>query len=564
MHFSTSFDTRTGERALSKLWFSASRVENILAAGAFLGLIVFLSVVSMQNIVFGGERIAVEEKRQLAQLPQIKGATDLADFAANFQSFYNDRFAFRLPLTAIRNYLNYAVFSASGCADVAIGRSGWLFYAKRSAGVLEASVNFSPFSEEALSLWSRMLQYRRDSLAAQGIQYLFFIAPEKGTIYAEFLPRGCKRNQGQSRASQLLAYLKRHSDVETIDAASLLLAEKAEGTIVYLKTDSHWNDVGAGVIAKSLLSHLSQKFPAIEKFAPDDFISSEKSFSGDLTDLLGQNGLISELAPQVDLVRATATVVKGSSLPVSTAVTVRDAAEQSKFATYDRGSDLPRAYVLRDSFGSRLAPILSERFSYVEYNWTHEFDLKAIIAAKPNVVIEELAERHLFEGYPDNIPMFLERDSENVRDGQSRTSLADRSNAYQAHPQALKRQNGSICKFGERFDVQIAKPKRTTSGVFLKFLWHSNADQKLDYKYAFTCLDDGGKILGGHDDMAQDICCRKVQKGEEWSDEIEIPAVDLNGCTQIGLVLYKGIDGELPVREGRSDSGNLRLLIGLQ
>ena len=70
------------------------------------------------------------------------------------------------------------------------------------------------------------------------------------------------------------------------------------------------------------------------------------------------------------------------------------------------GSSLPRAVVFRDSFVSALAPFLSEHFSRVAYAWQKDFDAPLVQRERADVVIQEIASRHLytFTPSPELIP----------------------------------------------------------------------------------------------------------------------------------------------------------------
>src|SRR6185295_18217610 len=84
-------------------------------------------------------------------------------------------------------------------------------------------------------------------------------------------------------------------------------------------------------------------------------------------------------------------------------------AGEGRIVTEIPGSTLPRAVVFRDSFASRLAPYLSEHFSRVVYLWQNNFDVDAVRAERPAIVIQEIAGRHLMSVSPySNAPSPLE------------------------------------------------------------------------------------------------------------------------------------------------------------
>ena len=72
----------------------------------------------------------------------------------------------------------------------------------------------------------------------------------------------------------------------------------------------------------------------------------------------------------------------------------------SQAITEIAGSNLPRAVVIRDSFMSAVAPFLSEHFSRAVYVWRNDFDAASIEAEHPDVVIQEIVGRHLYDYVP--------------------------------------------------------------------------------------------------------------------------------------------------------------------
>jgi hypothetical protein len=75
-------------------------------------------------------------------------------------------------------------------------------------------------------------------------------------------------------------------------------------------------------------------------------------------------------------------------------------AEVGRLVTEIPGSSLPRAVVFRDSFASRLAPYLSEHFRRAVYLWQDDFDADVVLNEHPDVVIQEIVGRHLYEFVP--------------------------------------------------------------------------------------------------------------------------------------------------------------------
>ena len=74
--------------------------------------------------------------------------------------------------------------------------------------------------------------------------------------------------------------------------------------------------------------------------------------------------------------------------------------EEGRVVTEIPGSPLPHAVIFRDSFASRLGPLLSEHFSRAVYLWQNDFDADAVEREHPDVVIQEIVGRHLYNFIP--------------------------------------------------------------------------------------------------------------------------------------------------------------------
>ncbi len=89
--------------------------------------------------------------------------------------------------------------------------------------------------------------------------------------------------------------------------------------------------------------------------------------------------------------------------------------EEGRLVTEIDDPSLPRAVIFRDSFVSRLVPFLSEHFSRAVYLWQNDFDAAEVEKEHPDVVIQEIVGRHLYnfipspELVPPNDPTVFER-----------------------------------------------------------------------------------------------------------------------------------------------------------
>jgi len=136
--------------------------------------------------------------------------------------------------------------------SVILGRSGWLFFAGDEALASYRAVQ--PFTEAELAAWQRRIETRRDWLAERGIRYLVVIAPNKETIYPEFMPESLNRVRAVTRLDQLVAHLRAHSNVAVVDPRDALRTAKAAAFCI--SDRYHWNDVGAWLLYREIVTGL--------------------------------------------------------------------------------------------------------------------------------------------------------------------------------------------------------------------------------------------------------------------------------------------------------------------
>jgi len=329
------------------------------------------------------------EKRRLAQAPEVSFRwSALAALPAQVTAFWNDTFGFRPLLIRLHNRSTMRL-GVSPSKSVIIGRRGWLFYTEE--GSIDYYRGTRPFSQADLVRWQQILEARRDWLADRGIRYLFVIAPDKDTIYPEYMPSRISRLRTTTRLDQLIAHLHAYSDLEVLDLRQALLDAKGTDPI-YRLTDTHWNDLGAFVAYREVMQRLAGWLPTGGPAPLSSFEPRRYPASGDLAGMLSLDGVLVE--DWLDLLPRTPRRAhpQGAVPPGYGESRVQD--------TDDAG--LPTAVMLHDSFGRNLVPLVAEHFRHIVFAWTLTVDPTLLRDERPDVVIQESAERFLMARPPSD------------------------------------------------------------------------------------------------------------------------------------------------------------------
>ena len=370
------------------------RAANATLAALFLAGIALPCVGTFFALDTGGMK---DENRKMADPPSVTQGK-LKEYPRRAEEWFNDHFGMRNSLVLAHSLFERKVFGVSSSSRVVVGQDGWLFYADDR--IIEMRRGLLPISEEDLRKWQTLIEERRDWLASQNIRYVFMFAPEKSSIYEEFLPGYLAPVRDETRLDQFLAWMRAHSTVEVLDLRVPLRAAKSERRLYHL-TDTHWNEEGAFVAYGQIAAWLESKFPKVRPLKREDFEPSVLvTPGGDLAGMLALKSAMHEERLRL-LPRTPSAVRAGAQTEV---MKKRQWVPGYSPAVFERdNAEIPRAMIVHDSFFEMEKPFLSRHFGRsVFVSW---FFIPEIIAdEKPDVVIDEMVERVLSRPVQANAP----------------------------------------------------------------------------------------------------------------------------------------------------------------
>lgn len=218
----------------------------------FIG--VFCAVIGLAFPIFNifSKQLSMDshENRLLTGLPQVLHSP-LRELPRNLDNFLVDNSPFRYQFVLVNAGLDYALFGTSQSDQVLPGRKGWLFY-KDGPNAAQPMANYQGLTElndsaEVLAEASAGLQILNDRLAENGCTLVLDLTPSKDRIYREYMPDGYPIVNEQNRTDLLAAYLQSHTTVPVVWRYDLLRSQARQNPdrLLYYKTDTHWNAVGA-------------------------------------------------------------------------------------------------------------------------------------------------------------------------------------------------------------------------------------------------------------------------------------------------------------------------------
>ncbi len=324
-----------------------------------------------------GVKNANRENRPLAQLPALigeDGALNL-DFPSGFDKYVNDHFALREHIVTACNTATVGLLGDYNGESAIIGRDGTLLYAETAGDHLGTNL----LSGERIASAADYLCALQAELNAQGRQFVFIVAPNKATIYPEYMP-GRLRPVDGSRNIDALQNALAERGVCFIDARALLTeAKHAYDRPVYYLRDSHWNNLGAALVFNAIAGELG-----LEHVDETSFMTAN-DYSGDLVNFVYPS------APHYE--ERLVYSFKHEYSPVGHMVNF------DMFKENETESDANDAVLLvyHDSFGKSLQPFLSSacgRLVMLKSN-SPSYRIEDAEACGADFVVIELVERNL-------------------------------------------------------------------------------------------------------------------------------------------------------------------------
>jgi hypothetical protein len=360
---------------------NSRRVADAAIVGLFLAITAGYGGASLRNALTDAAKSAEG------------GAVSWKLWPAWAEKYFTDHLAIRDAVVAWHGRIKAEWLRSSPNPQVLLGRGGWLFYNQSAlAGTLSPG---DPAFTERVDRWAAALSARRAWLAERGIRYLVVLAPDKQSIYPDYLPRFARRH-GPTGLDDLLVRCSCDPELSILDLRPTLRAARPAGP-VYWHTDTHWSPTGAYLGYGATVTALGRWFPTMTPLPPTAFAARPMhSCGGDLARLIGLLGRMPEDAPRLE------------PLTPAHARLVNDAAElrSEPQLTHVRPQvwvndtpDRPRVLLLGDSFADEAyCSLLAEHCGRLVKVGSYGSQEALIERERPDVVVFEFVERTL-EGY---------------------------------------------------------------------------------------------------------------------------------------------------------------------
>lgn len=356
-----------------------------LAAALFL-LLIFAPMAA--QLLSGGATVSTIERRALASFPAFADAAAApAQFPGRLSAWMEDHMGLRAPLTRLYTKVTDELDLSSSRFAVR-GDDGWLFLALDDA--LASHQGLTPFAPGEAQAFVDGAELMVE--AACGKPFAILIAPDKHTIYGEYLSTYPRRSARPTRL-ETLAGAAPAAGLSLAAPVDALLSAK-EKAQVYYKTDSHWTARGAYEGYRALMDALMKAGLDAAVVAESRVIAAgETQHKGDLYGLLGIENAAPEPATRW-IIEDGAKTLREESIPDY------DWGDFPSMRWTSSENDAPRLVVFGDSYFYGLKPFLENSFSSVTFihHRLGKAPLAALASCDFDAVALEMVERHLNHG----------------------------------------------------------------------------------------------------------------------------------------------------------------------
>jgi|688.fasta_scaffold00776_36 hypothetical protein len=323
-------------------------------------------------------RLENREPRALPDLP----ATGLEWTALPqaLDAWHADTFGARDELLRWHHAQTLLGFGAAPTPTLLLGQQGWIFFTGDHSR--EAWLGRESLTPGHIDEWSQRLEARIRYFGERGIDYRFAIAPNKETIYPEFLP-ACEWRSGPTPLEQWLAGLSPAARACVLDLRPALFDEKrfddpAAGDFVYFPHGTHWTERAAWRVSRELAPTIPGR-EALQRVRDELDPGDTWAINLNLLERLRQPVWNQRwIAP---LARCTTGIDRHIYM--------------TREAHWERPGSDPRLLLVTDSFGPLLPRYLAEGSRELYFRWRPRFPMEALIEARPERIVELQSERRI-------------------------------------------------------------------------------------------------------------------------------------------------------------------------
>lgn len=355
----------------------------------FICIFMLILVVPFATMNFKPNQTSDIDNKVLTEFPEITASSETVEALENY---VDDRVGFREKAIELYTAAVDKVFRVMIHPLFMYGKDGHIFYKDPNYIAAYQRLNTD---EEYLNSLTEFLSETKTYLDGKDIRFLYFLCPDKKTIYPEFFPDSVHVKEDEKTVISVMRDNLSKTDVEYVIPDAELLKAK-ESQVIYNKMydATHWNEFGSFIGQKLLDQHVQNWFSDVKPLSEEDFTLEFVTMENLDTSDFPINDQVPVYSLKVDTSQ-DATFYLEPSLRIPT----------KTFYAHFMNPEVTNGKILlvfTDSYFATYHKYYNNRFSEVYYVHRQNSDYLQYMVnlVIPNVVVFETAERSITSEMP--------------------------------------------------------------------------------------------------------------------------------------------------------------------
>lgn len=324
-------------------------------------------------------------KKELAEFPSVQDENNNinAKFFSEFDDYFTEHLVFRPQLVSCDNYIKSQIFSGDA-GNVVVGKNGYIFSQETISDYTGKT-----FTQRKINNIAQTIRIMQDKVLNSGNNFVFTVAPNKNTIYPNYMPSRYIKGENSN-----LSMLKTEIEKRNINYTDLEFVLKSADGEMYLKRDTHWNNIGALYGFNAIMSSLGKECKDYNGISYD----KKKTWRGDLDKLLYPSGGILDYQyyfnNSYDDIKILLPRLNGDNNTIMSELMGDSEKNDSLIKSMNTKAN-GQLLMLRDSFARAMLPYLLDNYKSVTLTRSQPFSLTSLSENSNTDVVYEIVERNL-------------------------------------------------------------------------------------------------------------------------------------------------------------------------
>lgn len=335
-------------------------------------IILFFMICSLPFIAtFFHKEYENTENKILSDFPDLmeEGKFNI-NILSQLSDYFADHFTGRQELVTANALLTAKIFKVSSEDIIVVGNEGWLYY--------KASINdysaLNTASDRGVYNMAKTISLMEEYVEKHNKKFIFVIAPNKNSLYPQYMPYYYVKNLEDNNLSHLEPILDEYN-INYVNLKELFLDQEE---ILYHKGDSHWNNKGAILVQEAILNNANKEY---DSFLKKEYVLAE-DFEGDLDTILYP--LARNKEKEFDYSKSFSYTYLGDVKDTSDFIIETENIKKE-------GSLL----MFRDSFGNSLLPFMAEEYKTAYFTKAVPYHVDYVLEKEVDTCVLEIVERNL-------------------------------------------------------------------------------------------------------------------------------------------------------------------------